>query len=66
MYNDLTVNQNLFWGSIIIDTIKEEITIMKLSKKALNRIETEITEYMIKEKQKYQNQNSSDENEKEI
>ena len=39
---------------------------MKLSKKALNRIETEITEYMIKEKQKYQNQNSSDENEKEI
>ena len=25
MYNDLTVNQNLFWGSIIIDTIKNEI-----------------------------------------
>lgn len=53
MYNDLTVNKGLFWGGINIDTIKENIIVNKLSKKALNLIETTITEYMIKEKQKY-------------
>lgn len=54
MYNDLTVKENILWGNIVIDTVKEVITISKLSKKSLSRIETEITEYMIKEKQKYQ------------
>ena len=53
MYNDLTVKEGLFWGMIDIDTIKEHIILTKLSKKALNVIETQITEYMIKEKQKY-------------
>ena len=53
LYNDLTIRQGLIWGSVIIDTIKEVIAINKLSKKSLDRIETEITEYMIREKQKY-------------
>lgn len=60
MYNDITVKEHLIWGRIIIDTLKEEISIMKLSKKALRKIETEITEYMIREKQKYQNLNSKE------
>ncbi len=53
MYNDLTVREGVIWGRITIDTIKELIHISKISKKALSRIETEITEYMIREKQKY-------------
>ena len=54
MYNDLTVKEGLFFGRILIDTVKEEINISKLSKNGLRKVETEITEYMIKEKQKYQ------------
>lgn len=54
MYNDLTVRKHILWGSITIDTVKEEINIMKLSKRSIEKIETEITEYMIREKQKYQ------------
>ncbi len=54
MYNDLTVREGVIWGRVTIDTVKEVITISKLSKKALSKIETEITEYMIREKQKYQ------------
>ena len=64
MYNDLTVREGILWGRITIDTVKEVITISKLSKKALSRIETEITEYMIREKQKYQK--SEEINEEEI
>lgn len=56
MYNDLTVKEGIIWGRITIDTVKELIIVSKLSKKALPRIETEITEYMLKEKQKYQNE----------
>ena len=55
MYNDLTVREGLIWGRITIDTVKELISVSKLSKQALSKIETEITEYMIREKQKYQN-----------
>ncbi len=54
MYNDLTVREGIIWGRITIDTVKELITISKLSKKSLTKIETEITEYMMREKQKYQ------------
>lgn len=53
MYNDLTVYSGILWGRVTIDTVKELIHVSKLSKKALDTIETEITEYMIKEKQKY-------------
>lgn len=53
MYNDLTARQGLIWGTIILDTVKELVYISKLSKKALPVIETAITEYMIKAKQKY-------------
>ena len=53
MYNDLTVKEGLLFGRIIIDTIKELITISKLSKRSLSKVETEITEYMMTEKRKY-------------
>lgn len=53
LYNDLFVYQGLIWGKIKIDTVKEVVTISNLSKKGLADIETNITEMMMREKQKY-------------
>lgn len=53
MFNDLTVNSGIIWGKLYIDTIKETVLLSNISKRALNEIETQITEYMMSEKQKY-------------
>jgi len=50
MYNDLTVRRGLVWGNIVIDTIKEVITISNIDVRALDEIETNITEIVIKQK----------------
>lgn len=52
MFNDLKVLASLVWGKIYIDTINEFVTLSNISKKALPEIETMITSYMMKEKQK--------------
>lgn len=53
MYNDLSVQKGLIFGSIILDTIKEVITITNIDPRALSEIETNITEAMIKQKKEY-------------
>lgn len=53
MFNDLTVNSGLIWGSVVIDTIKEVVTISNISKRALPEVETEITSYMMEAKKLY-------------
>ena len=53
MFNDLTVDSGIIWGRIFIDTIKETVLLSNISKRALNEIETQITEYMMAEKKKY-------------
>lgn len=53
LYNDLQVYQGLFFGKLTIDTVKEEVVLSNLPKKGLDEIETNITEFMMKEKQKY-------------
>lgn len=53
MFNDLTVKSGILWGKVYIDTIKEVTVLSNISKSALNEIETEITEYMMSEKRKY-------------
>ena len=53
LFNDMEVHMELIWGRVIIDTIKEVVTISNLSKKALPEIETEISTFMMKEKAKY-------------
>lgn len=50
MYNDLTIHRGLIWGSIVIDTIKEVITISNIDVKALDDIETNITDVVLKQK----------------
>lgn len=53
MFNDLTVISGVLWGKICIDTIKEEVYVSNLSKRCLDDIETNVTEYMMEEKKKY-------------
>lgn len=53
MFNDLTVNTGMIWGKINIDTVKETVTLSNVSKDAVDEIETQITEYMMEEKKKY-------------
>lgn len=53
MFNDLTVYSGLIWGMVTIDTVKEMVYISNLSKKSLDEIETNVTRYMMEEKQKY-------------
>lgn len=52
MFNDLKVLSGMIWGKIYIDTINEFVTLSNIDKKALPEIETMITDYMMKEKQK--------------
>ncbi|MBE6138861.1 MAG: hypothetical protein E7173_03935 [Firmicutes bacterium] len=53
MFNDLSLKMGLIWGKVYIDTVKEVIRLSNLQREALPEIETAITEYMIREKQKY-------------
>lgn len=53
MFNDITVASGLIWSKIVIDTVKEVITLSNISKGASTEIETAITEVMMREKKKY-------------
>ncbi len=53
LFNDLSVRMGLIWGKVIIDTVKEEVILSNIQREALDEIETAVTEYMMKEKQKY-------------
>ena len=52
MFNDLTVKMGIIWGKIYIDTVKELVILSNIDPKALDSIETNITEYMMNEKKK--------------
>ena len=53
LYNDLTVRSGIIWGTIIIDTVREQVYISDLDKEALPEIETEISMFMQEAKKKY-------------
>ena len=53
MFNDLTVKMGIVWGKIYIDTVRELVVLSNIDPKALDSIETNITEYMMNEKKKY-------------
>ena len=53
LFNDLQVTQGLIFGRIVIDTIKEQVVLTNLDKHSLPEIETVVSEFMMKEKQKY-------------
>ena len=53
LYNDLEIRNGIIWARLIIDTVKEKVDLSNIQTAALIDIETEITEFMIREKQKY-------------
>jgi hypothetical protein len=53
MFNDLKIYMGLLWGKVTIDTVNELVTLTNIQKEALDEIETNISEYMMIEKQKY-------------
>lgn len=53
MFNDLKVSKGIVWGKVIIDTIKELVILSNIQPSALDEIETNISQYMMKEKRKY-------------
>ena len=53
MFNDLEVKMGIIWGKVVIDTVKEVVTLSNLDRRSLDDIETNISEYMMREKQKY-------------
>lgn len=53
MYNDLQVKMGIIWGHVVIDTVKELVTLTHISKNALKEIETQVTEFMMNEKKLY-------------
>lgn len=53
MFNDLTVSAGLIWAKVIIDTVKEIVTLSNISKSGVAEIETAVTEVMMREKKKY-------------
>ena len=53
MFNDLTIKKNIIWGRVIIDTIKEEVSLSNISPEALSEIETNVVDYMMRQKKKY-------------
>ncbi len=64
MYNDLTVNKGMIFGTVVIDTIKEVIKITNIDPAALNEIETNITEIMLKQKKELARRERENKNEK--
>lgn len=53
LFNDLKVMSGVIWGKIHIDTAKELVTLSNLDKRALDEIETKITDFMMKKKKEY-------------
>ena len=58
MYNDMEVYKGLLFGKITLDTIKEVLVLTDIDKSSLQEIETEISEFMMKEKKKYKDKES--------
>lgn len=52
MFNDLTLKQGVFWGRVIIDTIKEKVMLSNIDINALPEIDDHITMYMLEQKKK--------------
>lgn len=53
LYNDLEVSNGIIWTKLIIDTVKEKVYLSNIQSSAAVEIESEITEFMLREKKKY-------------
>ncbi len=57
LYNDLKVRKNLIWSDIEIDTVKEDVYLSNINPDGAIKIETVITDFMMKAKRKYAKDN---------
>ncbi len=64
MFNDLTIKMGLFWGRVVIDTVKETVNLTFISKSALREIETVLSKYMMQEKRQYESELTDEEHHK--
>lgn len=55
LFNDLKVNMGIVWGKIKIDTVKELVIFSNVDRNALPEIETNITEFMMEQKDNEEN-----------
>ncbi len=62
LFNDLEVKMGLIFGKLYVDTVKELVKFSNIQREALNEIETNITENMMKEKKEYIQSNRKEEN----
>ena len=53
MFNDLSISKGIIWGRVSIDTVNEKVVLSNIDPNALPEINSIITEYMMREKQKY-------------
>lgn len=53
LFNDLKVRMGIVWGKVIIDTMKEKVILSNIQREALDVIETQVSNYMMQEKQRY-------------
>ena len=54
LYNDMEIYKGLIWGKVTIDTVKEVVVLTNIAKKGLDEIETTISDFMLKNKKKYE------------
>lgn len=54
LFNDLKIKMGLIWGKVYIDTIKEFVALSNISRRALDEIETKVSQFMMEEKRNYQ------------
>ena len=52
LFNDLKINTGLIWGRIEIDTVKENLFISNIDKRAMDEIETNVHEIMLNNKRR--------------
>ena len=50
MFSDLTIRKGLFFGSVLIDTIKEKVALSNIDPRALPELETIMSQYMMDNK----------------
>ena len=53
LFNDLSIDSGIFWGKVTIDTLKEQVVLGFIDKKALVEIETQVSTYMAELKKKF-------------
>ncbi|MBR2604000.1 MAG: PH domain-containing protein [Bacilli bacterium] len=57
LFNDFSVYKGIIFGKVYIDTVKEFIALSNIDPKALPEIETNLSEYLLRIKEKYGKKN---------